>query len=285
MKPIPIILLLIFSFFSSSAQSFLSEGKQWNVKETLNFGPTKTYAYTITGDSSVASITYKKLEVYDSTFQNWHLIGLLREDEKRVFFKQGELEEGLLYDFDLAQGDTVRVISLYCFEEQELVVTNVDTIENLGVNRKRWSFDQSFYEIWIENIGSNFGPVHTAYDRCIFDWYFDLLCAYGDDTLSYVNPDFESCWITTVGIYEDHSIENVKIYPNPIQKNDFIKIQSKNRIVEVNIFSSLGVNLLSIKNIGSNTAKFNANDLIPGIYLIVITLDNGIIVSKKIVKK
>jgi hypothetical protein len=282
MKPIPIIFLFVLFILNSPGQSFLSEGKQWNVKETLNFGPTTTVAYQLIGDSAVGNYTYKKLAVYDSTYQAWSLTGLLREAENRVYFKPEGQEEGLLYDFTLQNGETVNIISLYCPDEQELTVTNVDTIENLGIERKRWSFNQSITEVWLEGIGSLYGPVHTFYDHCIFDLYFDLLCTYEADTVSYDNPDYESCWLTSVGMGEKIKDNTITIYPNPVSAARSVGISSEKVIRKLEILSGQGMQIKTIDNLNRKNIRIDLSGMASGLYFIMIRYDNQEITSGKI---
>ena len=105
--------------------------------ETNMNGKTYKGLYSLTGDSSASS---------EQT-----LIAFVREENKKVYFMDGE-KEWPWYDFTLEKGDTWTIeaespLSRHG-EEIEVVVSNVDTITIGGKSRKRISF-QGYYS-WVD---------------------------------------------------------------------------------------------------------------------------------------
>ncbi|MDR0413433.1 MAG: hypothetical protein LBH61_06520, partial [Dysgonamonadaceae bacterium] len=74
-------------------------------------------------------------------------LAALREADKKVFIKENQQDESLLYDFGLEVGDAV--------EKNELsyTVTKIDTVLIGETQRKRFFFNDH-YDVWIEGIGS-----------------------------------------------------------------------------------------------------------------------------------
>lgn len=81
----------------------------------------------------------------------------------------------------------------------------------------------------------------------------------------------------TIGL-EDFTLETVGIYPNPVQSE--LTISSKQQVVSIDVYSLLGQLVLSEKN----KNQIQVASLSNGVYLLQITLDNGSLLSRKIVK-
>ena len=102
-----------------------------------------------------------------------------------------------------------------------------------------------------------------------------------DTTLKLI---FGSCDATTlactVGMNEKDN-NNFSIYPNP--SNGIINIYSAERINTIKIYNVIG-NLVKIKNIYNNQSTLNIENLINGIYFMVIDLKNGSSINSKFIK-
>lgn len=212
------ILLVIASFLITqilTAQNFISENKQWNVKEDF-WGDVYTEIFKIQGDTTINSITYQKVwRTEDSTLTDWWLMSLIREESNVVYFLYYNDEERVMYDFNLETGDTAYITNYFC-DQMEIVIYNVDTINYLGVDRKRWKLDDFGYEYWIEGIGSTFGPLYSYYYTCTADLSFSLLCYYENDTLRFIEEGEDDCFQSSVGIDETiNSLSRINISPNP----------------------------------------------------------------------
>lgn len=273
--------LLLFCFISTA--QFIDESKQWNVRQEIQFGPTNTAIFKVYGDTLINGLLYKTIWVNeDSTSNTWYNSGFLREDSNRVYFREFDQEEGLLYDFNLQAGDTTYVISIQCWEPVERIVLNVDSIEIFGITRTRWHFDYTEWDIWIEGIGSLFGPLNSIFP-CWTDWYVDLLCYYENDTLCFINENFDECYLTLVGIYDINKMSNIKISPNPSQKGSLIKITSSDLIRDLEILSLNGMVIKYYQNLNSKSITINRNSLLPGMYLLKVRDDNSKIQVLKMV--
>lgn len=73
---------------------------------------------------------------------------------------------------------------------------------------------------------------------------------------------------------------NLSVYPNPA--TDFIIVQTPENINNVKIFNSLGQNVLNQNFQNQNKIQLNIENIIPGLYIIETSLDNGLKLRKTI---
>lgn len=118
--------------------------------------------HVIKGDTVIGNKSYKKL------FEDGGYVSALREEGHRVYsiasvdmYGKPNTKESLWYDFNLGLGDSV------VLESSILYVQKVDYILARGVIRKRfhmyeahkkWPEEYNFKGVWVEGIGSSFGP-------------------------------------------------------------------------------------------------------------------------------
>lgn len=76
--------------------------------------------------------------------------------------------------------------------------------------------------------------------------------------------------------------DSVKINFNNVSNN--VQIESLNKIKEVEIVSSSGQVVNNAKNIGKNNTEISASGLQSGVYIVKVSLEDGRVVSGKIVR-
>ena len=206
------ILIMVGFALSCVAQSTYyplvheDEDQQWNVLHH-----TEPYHYTweteiqyIEGDSIIDGIAYKQVwRKKSSDGTGLRIKGFVREESKRVYsrilsYYSGDWELGeevLLYDFNLAVGDTVTTvgeaaITLIVIEESEVEV-NGTMRRQLGLGGEPWPFG-SVYEYWIEGVGSTYGFMNSG-SETICGSSSHLLCYYENDNQIWDNEDYDSC--------------------------------------------------------------------------------------------
>lgn len=144
---------------------FVEEGKSW-VVTYWNHENRHSYkrTYTITGDTIIRGVQYKRLFEKD---RNLYLYAL-REEEKKVYaiastdkYGKPNTEELLWYDFNINEGDKLET------ERSWLYVTATDYVCIGGYKRRRIHIYQAYkigpdeYNgsgVWVEGIGSDLGP-------------------------------------------------------------------------------------------------------------------------------
>lgn len=288
-RNILIIGLTFLIKLSIIGQNFISADKQWNVILNGGYGLT-TEIFQIEGDSIVDSISYSKIWVsYDSlatrTFQ-----GLLREESNIVYFIPPDMNEGILYDFNLEIGDTTSVKNIFCGNQLiPITIINIDTVEYFGISHKRWFIGEegNVEEIWIEGIGSLNGPLYTKYWYCIVCPVWELLCYHNNNTLEYIMTGETECFQNTVGI--DDNLENDKIdfliKPNPANKGTDIYLETNSEPTRLSIFSSTGNLVKTINPESSKNIKIETNNFESGLYFITIMTKDNRMKTKKILIK
>lgn len=286
------ILLLFISMIQIQgyAQTLVQEGAKWNILASYWFEGTKaTFTIKVEGDTIVDNMMYKKIyQSSDSLNLNWvETNDLIREDlTKKVYLKRGDSEEEVLYDFNLMEGDTF-VTSQSC----ELIVVEIDNIQiENGELRKRMKMSSqstvvdTIYDTtyWIEGIGSLAGLLRHPWFHCSTDHEYGLLCYYYNSELAYQTGSPLGCFFTT-NVEEIGKSNEIKIYPNPVSDILTIKTENDLRIDEVNIYSPLGVLVSSIDR-HSISNGINLSSYPHGVYYVLITLENGQLFSKKILR-
>ncbi len=287
-KTILITALMTLTFFANS-QTFIQENKTWNVVECINLGGCETQTFKIMGDTTIEQLEYKKLYVtYDTALNTWSNYGAMREIENQVFFYlyANETEE-MLYDFNLAVGDTFNTIQNsmeYSGCPIELVVTSIDTVtlEN-GEQKQRFNFADG--EQWISRIGSLYGLVYVGVHQCIIDMDYDLSCCHENDELIYQSQLFDNCFINTVGLKENSEQIKHSVYPNPFSESTELKFDySSSQNYRLQIISGIGQIAMEIRNINSGKIIIQGDQLNSGIYFFRLTNDNNEIASGKLIK-
>lgn len=274
-KAILFLAVILISQYLFS-QNFISENKLWNVKQQL-FTWADTEIIKLEGDSTINDTIYKKVwKTNDSAMNEWYQIALIREESNKVYLKVPGWQEGLLYDFNLQEGDTVEVINYFCSEPISALVEEVNIIDVWGVQRKEWVlniYEHQLQEVWYEGIGSLSGLVYPGVELCVTDPFFSLLCYHENEVLLYRNEFNETCWVTSVGITEEETTPQISIYPNPSE--DYIYLVSQNDLKgEYYITDMYGKIILKATTDQGNETKIDVSRLATGTYFIQLPESN-----------
>lgn len=299
MKKTLLFISAILIFHISFSQELVKSGRQWSIINSgVGIGSnglvyTQNTSYlNCKGDTIIGQITYKQIFSDDTTIDhNSIYIGGLREDttEKKVYYIIDSVEH-LLYDFSIQKGDTVNVwYSGFC--EVPLIADSVDTVIINNVPLKRIVFVKAptspIAEIWIESIGSLFGLTNVAYDLCMADVGYELLCVHENDTLIYHNTSFNGCYVDTViyvGITEKKTdYFDPNIYPNPITSIGTIAFNSSNNSSRLEIYTIDGVLLKQINVNGMKSYQIDSKEYKSGTYYYRLTDKVGNICNGKFV--
>ena len=171
MKNVLLIIALALFGFRAAAQDyrpFVEEGKMWRVASISPQNYDLTYPvdheyYYMKGDTIVAGKTWKK--VYHTSFSKFDF--LVREENKRVYYAPYPGREELMYDFNVAVGDTVAYRDIQEFY-------NGDTAENYERQCRNWD---SVAVVATNEVIENTGHAYRSYNL------------YREWTYNYYNPD------------------------------------------------------------------------------------------------
>ncbi len=299
MKPLhlTIVLTLLLHSFIYKAQyiPFPESNALWVVSWGTSY-QSSMYHYELTGDTLLGLTNYHKLESAgkvsynfapnDPQFYNAGYVGAYRNDTlaKKVFYiPKDSVTEMLLYDFNLAVGDTVRGYMEQIAKDKFgptffAVIDSVDSVLVNGSFRKRWHFHSS---VWlpgsiIEGIGSTYGLLESLIPR--FDDNGQLYC-YSQDGISLYGG---SCLLVT-DIEKKIAVENdVMIYPNPIVNAKSITINtSRNKNIKFEVYSLLGKRCYPNFKKNKNEFIVETSSLPNSTYLFLIKKEE--IVTQKII--
>lgn len=265
----------------------------------------ETYSIKPEMDTIINELVYTKVS---EELWNGILTSYLREDsiERKVYIlSKDSIEERLLYDFSLKQGDSTFLQFAHIEYTLQTGWYTVDTIMDYfynNTNRKLYYLtcpeNQFIPELqeyprlyWIEGVGS---IIHPAYLDCP-NWYvcmypicpqhvynMALICTHKEGENIYMHP----CWEMAGGdcdsgisIQEKEKIAGKGIYPNPVtdvSKLDLSQINEK--IAKIQIFNSLGYLVKEQQAVGSNSKlSVRKSDYTPGLYFLrILTINNRI---------
>ena len=278
-----ILAFVLLQATNFQAQQLVAIDNQWNIVVPPSFTPqTTSYSVRIGADTTLDNKLYNKV-YYSNEASNtdWQFgYSYLRQtSDKKVYYKQGDGTEVLLYDFALELFDLFSIDGICT-----LMVYDIDTVQlKNGELRKRltlgrednpdWGMEQ-----WIDGIGSTFGVI-SHFGFCGTDYGEGLLCFYADNELRYPTAPF-SCFVT--GIEELKSTSKFKIYPNPVQTT--LNIEG-----ELAVLSTYKIYDLLGKTVGAGGIKgiqdqIELSGLQSGYYMLVLSGKDGSHYAQKIIK-
>ncbi len=291
-KTISLILLFDFIAHLSPAQvnqfPFPMENAQWfTAMNSCN--ELSDFLFYTCQDTIVDGHTYTLLvKRYGDTFipkpHGW----LRREGEKVYYRVDMDSTENLLYNFALLAGDTARLVRRVqkiagpsILKDLYFKVKTLDSVLVNGDWRKRWTFvctDPLFCDdIWIEGIGSNFGPVDRIY--CVENGnnIVHLNCLWLNLALEYRDPQADICAFlpmpdcpVLVEMTEPLA-SGISIFPNPF--SEFLTVSFSREVspsTNIHLFDILG-NTIEIRSQKTdNTFHLECSNIPQGIYFLKI---------------
>lgn len=228
-------------------------------------------------DTVIGSFTYKKLS-----------IGALRQEVamKRVYFySYNDYQEYLLYDFNLAVGDTISPFEWWgtVGSMENLVVTSVDSVLVGGSYRKAFTLTGSISPpiTIVEGIG-NYNSLPTSPIGGDPLWGEMILKCYQE------NGHLLASWLgycncSDLVFLEKYSLDQLVFFlPNPA--TNLIRIQvpaALGMAVKIETYDHLGRLKLSL----DYASEVNVSTLPTGLYFLVMTNDKGERLTGRFVKE
>ncbi len=251
-------------------------------------GSSRTHKYTFDKIPRIESgkTYYELLRADEELSQDWDGTGMYMRYDSNIVYVPSSMGEEVLYNFNLKVNDTI----LEYLTDVPLIVDSIDTVVLLnGEKRKRWKLrcenfpGSEYYTEWIEGIGDTDG-LFSFNDGCQIDGEeTTILCLSRNDTLLYDNPTLESCWYLRTSTTEIID-KDISIYPNPASESftiDFRK--STSHPVQVLLLDVFG-KILGNYRIPYDILEISVNTLPPGIYLIHVETEEGILTRRIVVE-
>jgi hypothetical protein len=255
------------------------------------------YIYYLNGDSIVGDVEYKKL--YEIREQEYTWMApppqqdcdskvltdefriLLRQEGKKMYvFENGA--EHLLYDFDLAVGDTLP--QTWNMLTDGIYVTGIDSIIMGEHYRKVFHLN----DVWgdenflIEGVGSNLGLLEE-FPMPMLNYPSNLLCFALNDTTWF--PGFgENCDLTLSTPLVERDFQ-LSFSPNPVKDKLRIDHPEISNIQQVIVYECNGRKLLvkAEKNT-SNSSELDLSFLSQGFYILELQFDPAKVARVKVIK-
>ena len=213
----------------------LAGNKQWNVLEERSEEGRWTYIYKLDGDTIIIINGRKYWILYhtvDKQAKRWRKQGYLYEDtaQKKIWFHSLQNNhDGLIYNFDVTEGDTVYTMSRFTADFKEKhdsirhIVKKTDTIRINDRDYRRIIVESTYIGMsgpshypfeneWIEGIGSKKGLL-SIYVMLPGSFNETLLAFYHEGKLVYKSPEYKDVFIwETVG---NEPIGDMQIFVSP----------------------------------------------------------------------
>ncbi len=284
-----LLLVLISLSISTTAQSLVDTTKLWNVAYCYSgpFGDDcETRSFKFQGDTTIGSYSFKKLyESSDTTLTYWSLLGAMRDSGLKVFYTDF-VYDYLLYDFSANVGDTIEPI-FFC-SNNYLVVDSVDSVLINGQLKRRLIFNFSncgYSEEWIEDIGSNHGPLNALllWGDLPSDFGQDLLCYWKNDTVQWINPVYNDCYYVLTDIKEQNKLPSSTIYPNPFSEFAIVEVLDVNSKWNWTLYNGLGLIVQKVDYIDDKKLILRKENLQSGLYIYQIRTEKEFITTGRLV--
>ncbi len=296
MKKLFTLSLLIFTM-SAMAQvdDYFANNPQWRMVWT--FAPNYpclhewNYVYYLNGDSIVGDQTYKVLhkrgkldEWYNAPpipgYCNDHysfdyFMGMIRQEGKKIFYYPANTEEELLYDFDLAVGDTLPT-TYNNSGSDDIYVTAIDSMLIGESYRKVFHLSRVYTDnILIEGVGFDGGFI-MEFQSWEFPEY--LKCFTLNGTTYYPEPG-AYCDLTVDIDVQLVETQNLEILPNPSKGLFTVSMATaENQNIRL-IIQDISGRIIKqeswpVEN-GNNVKSLNLTDLKKGIYFLSLSGEDG----------
>ena len=278
MKNVFLLFIIAFSALQLSSQQIVDSTKVWSNMQEFCHPDSSVYStdyHKFHGDTLINDTLYKKVWISeDEDYENWNFFGtFIREENKRVYYREMFQNEGLIYDFNLSLGDSVFLSNPRAATSLWLTLSEIDSVETADGFRERWRLESSEYsndEYWIMGIGSGAGVLNSGTQ--IFGGLcglYTLLCEKENDETIYQNPDFETCYVNQVIGVDEHAEITCKLFglrnKKGLQQIELqFFVQGKKQI---SIISLSGKNIFSTST-NTESLSINTGVFPTGLYII-----------------
>ena len=280
MKYLSLVLISLF-YLTLHAQNFVTPEKTWLITQCYadssgggggvqctDYEYRFADAIEIDGQEYLTLITDNNSGLYYHTYY--------REEEGRVYARNDEdLEEFLLYDFNLEVGDMITAgdPNASTFSSTDFIVVDVEFIPlEDGTMTKQIKVQNPLGAIfsWIEGVGgtnNTFAPGTEWEDDYSWHWF---KCTLSNDVLFYTESN--SCSFVST---EELVDEDLQIYPNPSSGIFNISTVNSDAINArtIRIYTIAG-RLIKTVNMENEFVSIDLSSNYTGVYLIELSIDN-----------
>lgn len=286
-KPFLLCSALIASL-TAFAQNWNTDSLRWNVLDNFSQNSERFLGETVLiNDTTYRSIYY----IYDCNAtppEEPSLSGYIRQFDEQIFFRGIDANhEVLLYDFSLETGDIFQ-LQVCAFQDELFIgqfgsqeVFAVDSVETLSGWRKRIHF--LAFE-WIEDLGSNRGPLDYGVPICMLDAFPSLQCVRNGDSLIYQHESLPTCCFSTLSLQADFNEASPFAAPNPLDPGVSMQLLGASSFAEATLYDSAGRLLNRWTWQQGHPFNPSASGLGAGMYILHLSDGRGHVVQKLILR-
>ncbi len=220
-------------------------------------------------DSTYYTLYLYNASVYSPAYGNWcpeqdywvygNGYAYLRNDSvnRKVYtYDISSSTEHLLYDFNVAVGDTIPAGGLYYLEEQ--YVDSIDSVD-IGMGYRKRIYLHSAYDddIWIEGIGSKISLGQRSFYTTHCRWSI----SFSQNNITYP-PEFVDYCLAPIGIEPIESLQN---YIHQVGLNKWM-INSTPHSLKIYCYDMMGRQLFA--NDYNENDILDLNDISSGVYVL-----------------
>lgn len=237
--------------------------------------------YAIVGfkasDITIGGVTYHKLyRSYDNaTFEESEYIGGIREDAGKIWYRSATaMDEKLLYNFNVAVGDTVTDAVT---NEKNMIVHSITTVTMGGVDRKLINFrtfaapTMSPYSSWLEGVGNTGlgGLLGSTIMQPTCDCAVKTVCLTQSSVEIYHNPDYPgiACGTVVETPTITKAMASVSVMPNPVTGISRLLIPADAKYTTLTVYNMAGQRVMALALNEATEVAINGNELAPGLYM------------------
>lgn len=285
----------VYTRFISENKTWLEEYNRFNNDDLSSDGETFRWVAFFKGDTLIDSLMYSKMykqkyyyehypdiddgsHYWNTTWGEVELYELVREDttEKKVWVKDQDGQERLVYDFNTSVNDTIEGETGMQFivdSISEYVLNNAEARKTIYISSINNNIDNGYY---IEGIGGENGIFSLSHQTINDGGYSGEILCYLEDSI----PQLKTCDLNTLSLTQNiNSMDHLTIIPNPFY-NQFILSNAPANVIPV-LIDITGVKYEIDYKRGRNEVIVDGSKLKPSIYLLVLQNENGNIVFKK----
>ena len=285
-----IVLLSLTLSLSAQTPNYFENNPQW--RQSSGCGDEtpcveeEEFVYYTFGDSTINNVSYKKIFKHGTFANNWYdsppipswcdtsmtfdfFIALVRQENKKIFIRNENEPEELLYDFELKIGDTLPLT--WNQYSDEIIVSSIDSIQVGNNYRRIFNLTSQYPFRLIEGIGHDGGFLEPFQPS--LDCGFQLNCFVLNDTTYF--PVYNDPCDLSVDIKPIINQEKFKFYPNPVKTELSVEYDFYGCVDQVISYNTIGQRkTLPFKHVGEKMMKIDFTSLREGIYIIQI-IENG----------
>ena len=257
------------------------------------------YNYYLNGDTAINGLVYKQVFKKGIGYYGWFgspppppscstsysFFDILpsyfvRSDNKKMFvIPFNDSAEQLLFDFDLAVGDSLPIS--YSNFDSAITVTAIDSLYTPYGYRKKFALSgNTAAQELLEGIGHTNGFVESI--NLLLDWSYNLLCYSLNDTAWY--PTNGPTCMLNVGLPEaELSLSGINVYPNPFQLSTTITWNKNFNVMDLVIYNLQGMKVREEKSLTGNKVVIDRRNLESGVYFYELQQENSVACKGKLV--